>query len=105
MAEVIITAENFESEVLNSDIPVLVDFFATWCGPCQALSPIIAEIANECEGKLKVCKLDIDDNMDLAQKYRVMSVPTVKLFKAGEVAGTHVGLTSKSELLSFIEAE
>lgn len=102
MAVEFVSADNFESEVLNSDIPVLVDFYATWCGPCKALGPIVEEVAAEVEGKIKVRKLDIDDDIALAQKYRVMSVPTLKLFKDGEVVATSVGLINKQQLLDFI---
>ena len=102
MAEVILTNENFEEEVLNSDIPVLVDFFATWCGPCKMLAPIIEEISEEYAGKIKVGKLDIDDARKLALKYYVASVPTVALFKDGKPAAVSVGFRPKEDLLSAL---
>lgn len=105
MAEVNITMDNFESEVLNSDKPVLVDFFATWCGPCMALGPIVEEFAEEFGDKIKVCKLDIDDNIEIAQKYRVMSVPTLKIFENGEVKATSIGLINMAELKEFTGVE
>ena len=77
------TTENFETEVLGSDVPVLVDFWATWCMPCRMLAPVIEEIASENEGKIKVGKVNVDENPDLARKYRVMSIPTVLVFKNG----------------------
>ena len=101
MAEVIINADNFESEVLNSDIPVLVDFWAEWCGPCKKLGPIIAQIAEEKAGSVKVCKLNVDAEMAIASKYNIQSIPTVMLFKNGEVVNTSVGLKSKDDLISF----
>jgi thioredoxin 1 len=100
MAEVILTNDNFEAEVLNSDIPVIVDFFATWCGPCKMLAPIIEEISEELEGKVKVCKLDIDECRKLALKYYVASVPTVALFKDGKPAAVSIGYRRKEDLLA-----
>ena len=84
MAEIIITDENFEEEVLKADIPVLVDFWAGWCGPCKMLAPIIEQIAAEQEGKIKVCKANVDDCMDTAAEYNVASIPTVLLFKTAK---------------------
>jgi thioredoxin 1 len=94
-----LTNENFESEVLNSPIPVLVDFTATWCGPCKQLAPIVATIAAESQGTLKVGKLDIDAAPKLAQKYNVRAVPTCILFRGGEKAGSYTGVASKEKLL------
>ncbi len=99
MAEVILTNENFEAEVLNSDIPVIVDFFATWCGPCKMLAPVIEQIAEEYEGKIKVGKLDIDQSRKLALKYYVASVPTVALFKDGKPVAVSIGAKPKDDLL------
>lgn len=98
MAEVVITEENFEQEVLKADIPVLVDFWASWCGPCKMLSPIIAQIAEEQEGKIKVCKANVDDCMDIAGEYDIASIPTVLLFKDGEVAERSVGFRTKEQI-------
>jgi thioredoxin 1 len=97
-----LTDDNFDNEVLKSNVPVLVDFTATWCGPCKALAPIVENLANESGGRYKVAKLDIDDASDTARKYRVMSVPTVLVFQGGQVKGQHVGLTNKDTLLKLI---
>ncbi len=96
------TDDNFDNEVLKSDIPVLVDFTATWCGPCKALAPVIENLAAEGGSTFKVGKLDIDDAASVARKYRVMSVPTVMVFKGGQVAAQHVGLTNKDTLLKLL---
>lgn len=98
------TDQNFESEVLKSDLPVLVDFTATWCGPCKALAPIVEKLADEFQGTLKVGKLDIDDAPRVAQKYGVRSVPTVMVFKGGQKAGQHVGLTNRDKLVALFKA-
>ncbi len=96
MSEVIITKANFEEEVLKSEIPVLVDFWATWCGPCKMIAPVIEEIA--AEGKIKVCKINVDEEGELAIKFNVMSIPTIMLFKNGQVVKTTVGYMSKDQL-------
>ena len=93
---------NFDSEVLKSSVPVLVDFTATWCGPCKALAPIVEKVADDFEGKVKVGKLDIDANGELTRKYGVRSVPTVLVFKGGEKVGQHVGLTTRDKLLQLL---
>ena len=100
MAEVILTKENFNEEVINSDIPVLVDFWATWCGPCMMLSPIIAELAEELKGKVKVGKVNVDEQNELAMQYRVASIPTLLLFKNGELVKTSVGFMPKAEVIA-----
>lgn len=94
---------NFEQEVLTSKVPVLVDFTATWCGPCKALAPIVDQLADELSGTVKVGKLDIDDSPLTAGKYGVRGVPTVMVFKAGERAAQHVGLTTKQKLLDLVK--
>lgn len=103
MSEVILTQNNFEEEVLKSDIPVLVDFWASWCGPCKMLAPTIAEIAKEYEGKVKVCKLNIDDDSSVAIKYGIASIPTVVLFKNGEVADKSVGFVPKAVIENMLK--
>lgn len=102
MAEVILTKQNFEAEVLKSDIPVLVDFWASWCGPCMMLSPVIAELAEELEGKLKVGKVNVDEQNELAMQYRVASIPTLLLFKDGQLVKTSVGFMPKNELIESL---
>ena len=94
---------NFEQEVVNSSVPVLVDFTATWCGPCKALAPIIDQIAGDLDGKVKVGKLDVDDSPVTAGKYGVRGVPTVMVFHKGQRAAQHVGLTTKQKLLTLVE--
>lgn len=103
MSVIHLTSENFEQEVLKSDIPVLVDFWADWCGPCKRLGPIVEEAAKEVTD-VKICKVNIDEEDSLALKYRVMSIPTLILFKNGEKAATSVGAISKSELMEFIRS-
>ena len=102
MAEVILTKDNFETEVLKSDIPVLVDFWATWCGPCMMLSPVIAELAEEFEGKVKVGKVNVDEQNDLAMQYRVASIPTLLLFENGQLTKTSVGFMPKNDIIETL---
>lgn len=97
-----ITKDNFENEIVKADKPVLVDFWASWCGPCRMLSPIIDEIAEE-HPEIKVCKINIDDEAELAIRHGVMSVPTLMLFKNGEIAQTAVGVRPKDEILDLLK--
>jgi len=102
MAATVLTTDNFEEEVLKSEVPVLVDFWATWCGPCQALSPIVEEVAGEVEG-VKVGKVDVDDQDKLARKYKIFSIPTLLVFKNGEVVQRSVGAVPKEKILEMLK--
>ncbi len=95
-----ITEQNFENEVLKSNIPVIVDFYADWCGPCKMMSPIIDSIAEELEDKIKVGKINTDENINLAGQYGVMSIPTILVIKNGEVAKSFIGVTDKETIIS-----
>lgn len=97
------TSENFDAEVLKSDIPVLVDFYADWCGPCKMMSPVIEKLAGEYEGKIKIGKCNVDDNMDLAETYRVTSIPNMQLFKGGKVSDSYIGAMSENALREKLE--
>ena len=99
-----LTDQSFDTEVIKSQVPVLVDFTATWCGPCKALAPIVEKIANETAGKYKVAKVDIDDCPGGARKHGIRSVPTVLVFKGGERKAQHAGLTTKENLLKLLES-
>ncbi len=103
MPEVRLTEDNWEKEVLNSDIPVLVDFWAPWCGPCRMVAPIVAEIAEEYAGKLKVGKLNTDEEPGIAVKYGIMSIPTLMIFKNGSVADQIIGAVPKEYFIQKIE--
>lgn len=103
MAEIKLTDQNFEQEVLHVDLPVLVDFWASWCGPCQMLAPVIAEIAEEYAGKVKVGKVNVDEQPNLANRYGIASIPTVMLFKNGEVVSTSLGYRPKNELETMLK--
>jgi thioredoxin 1 len=100
--EIQVTADNFENEVLKSKLPVLVDFWAPWCGPCKMIAPAVVEIARESAGKLKVCKINVDVAQDLATKFSVMSIPTFLVFKAGKIMEKKVGGMRKNDLLKLV---
>lgn len=100
-----VSNDNFESEVVRSEKPVLVDFWAEWCGPCKQIAPVVEEIAGEHSDKLKVCKMDVDANRETAVQFGIRSIPTLLIFKNGEVAGSQIGAVSKQQLLEFIQAE
>lgn len=95
--------DSFEETVLNSDLPVLVDYWAEWCGPCKTIAPLLEEIAVEYEGKVKVAKLDVDAHKDTPAKYGIRGIPTLMLFKKGSVEATKVGALSKSQLTAFLD--
>lgn len=102
MAAVVINEANFKDEVINSDIPVLVDFWASWCGPCKMLAPVIEQVADEMSGVVKVCKVNVDDCPGLASEYRVVSIPTLVVFESGSEKKRSVGLVSKSDLKKML---
>jgi thioredoxin 1 len=103
MAELEITEQNFQNEVLNSSIPVLVDFWAPWCGPCKMISPVIDELAREYDKKIKVGKMNTDQNLDIAGKYQVTSIPTIMIFKDSKPVERIVGFRSKNDLKKVID--
>ncbi len=99
-----VTDDSFESEVLKSEIPVLVDYWAEWCGPCKAIAPLLDEVAKEYGGKIKVAKVNVDENQQTPQKYGVRGIPTLMLFKGGNIEATKVGALSKSQLSAFLDS-
>lgn len=105
MAEGVIefTDSNFESEVLKSDIPVLVDFWAVWCGPCRAIAPVVEELARDYAGKVKIGKFNVDDNEQVPQKYQILSIPTLLVFKGGAVVGQIVGAVPRAKIESELK--
>lgn len=103
MAEIKLTKQNFENEVIKSDKPVLVDFWATWCGPCRMIAPVISKIAEETDGRFKVGKVNVDEESELASMFRIMSIPTLMVFKDGKPVNTVVGLRSKADLLAMLK--
>ncbi|ABV85726.1 thioredoxin TrxA [Shewanella pealeana] len=102
---VYLSDDSFENDVINSELPVLVDFWAEWCGPCKMIAPILDDVAEEYEGKIKIAKLNVDQNNVSPAKYGVRGIPTLLLFKAGELAATKVGALSKTQLKEFIDAQ
>ena len=105
MAAVQITEKNFESEVVKSDLPVLIDFWAEWCGPCRAIAPVVDEISKELAGKLKVGKVNVDENQELAVKFNVMSIPTLLIFKKGEPVDSIIGAMGKDQLMEKLKKQ
>lgn len=103
MAEIKITKNNFENEVLKSDIPVLIDFWATWCGPCRMMSPLVKELAEQYEGKAKICKVNVDEEPELAAVFKVMSIPMFTVIKNGQVTGNLIGARPKEDLEVLIK--
>ncbi len=102
MSEIVVTQANFKEAVLEADLPVLVDFWATWCGPCRMLAPELEALAEEQEGKLIVAKVNVDEEEGLAAQFGVMSIPTMILFKKGEKVATKIGFCKKEEVLEFV---
>ncbi len=95
--------DNFDAEVIQSDVPVMVDFWATWCGPCRMIAPIVEELVGEYEGKMKIAKLDVDSNQDVAMKFKIMSIPNVLFFKGGEVVDQIIGAVPKKQFTEKID--
>ena len=99
-----VTDDTFEPEVLKSDLPVLVDYWAEWCGPCKAIAPVLEEVAREYNGKLRIAKVDVDSNTEVPKKFNIRGIPTLMLFKNGAVEATKVGAMSKSQLTAFLDS-
>jgi thioredoxin 1 len=99
-----VTDDSFDPEVLKSDVPVLVDYWAEWCGPCKQIAPILDEVAKEYDGKLKIAKLNVDDNLEVPKKYNIRGIPTLMLFKNGNMEAMKVGAMTKSQLTAFLDS-
>lgn len=103
MAEIKVTKDNYDVEVTKSALPVLIDFWATWCGPCQMLGPVVAELATELEGKVKVCKVNVDEEPELAARFQVSSIPMLAVVKEGKVVKTSIGYQPKASVLQLLD--
>ncbi|MBR3525646.1 MAG: thioredoxin [Lachnospiraceae bacterium] len=103
MEVITLTGANFEQEVLKSEVPVLVDFWASWCGPCRMLGPLVEQVAAESDGSYRVGKLNVDDEQDIAGRYNIMSIPALKVFKNGEVAAESVGMIPKNKIEELVK--
>lgn len=102
MSELVITKENFEKEVMHSELPVMIDFWASWCGPCKMLAPVVAELAKELDGKAKVGKVNVDEQPELAAAFQISSIPTVVVVKNGKMTQSSVGVRPKQQLLEML---
>ncbi|MCR5033947.1 MAG: thioredoxin [Clostridia bacterium] len=102
MAEIIVTKDNFQKEVIESEVPVLVDFWATWCGPCRMLAPTLEEIASEQEGVIKVGKVNVDEQPELARQFGIMSIPTLIVFRDGQIVNQTMGLQPKANIMAML---
>ncbi|MEI6132939.1 MAG: thioredoxin [Bacillota bacterium] len=98
-----ITNANFEKEVINSEIPVIIDFWAAWCGPCRMMGPVIDELSNDLAGKVKVCKVDVDVESELSRQFNVMSIPTLIVFENGKIKNTSLGFQSKEKVMQMLK--